>query len=368
MSVPFVDLRRDAEVYREDYRACFERVLNSGVFSLGPEVEGFEKAFAEYVGTSHAIACANGTMALYASFLALGIGTGDEVIVPANTFIATAEAIVMTGARPIFCDIDPSGYHFDLKQLVQLVTSRTKAICAVHLYGHPIPNLKGLLTWAKERNLFVVEDVSQAHGATLDGKRLGSWGDVAAFSCYPTKNLGALGEGGVITTQDANLAARIRAIRTHGITKEKYHHTVFGSNLKMEALQGAFLQSKLVRLDKEIERRRSIATRYREAFASLPWLTLPPEDVQDQCSVYHLFVVRVKEREKFIMHLGKAGISTSIHYPIPLPEQPSMQSYAPAACPVASAYAREIVSLPLFPLMSDEEIAQAITAVQSFTL
>jgi dTDP-4-amino-4,6-dideoxygalactose transaminase len=287
MGVPLIDTKRDAQRYRDEYLAEAGRIIDSGSFSLGPEVEAFEKEFAAYLGVKHVIGVNGGTEALYASFLALGIGPGDEVILPTNSFIATAEAVMMAGAKPVFCDIDQATHLLDLGTCQRLVNDKTRAIVPVHLYGLAC-DMDAVQVFAEKHKLAVVEDACQAHGAYWKDKRVGSYGVTGCFSFYPTKNLGAIGEGGAISTNDDAMAEKLRAIRLHGIMKEKYRHDIFGTNLKMEALQAAFLRKRLSRLDAANQRRRDIAKMYREGFAGLP--VSFPGDFGDR-HVYHWFIL-----------------------------------------------------------------------------
>lgn len=364
MAVPFIDLKRDVALHRDAYLAIAARVIDSGTFSLGPEVEAFEKAFAQHIGVAHAVGVSGGTLALYGALLALDIGPGDEVIVPANTFIATAEAVVMAGATPRFADVDPRTHLIDLATCDALVNEKTKAIIPVHLYGRVV-DMSPLLAWATAKSLKVIEDGAQAHAAVQDGKRAGSFGDMACFSFYPTKNLGALGEGGAIATDDASLAERLRAIRLHGIMKEKYRHDVFGTNLKMEALQAGFLADKLTRLDEMNARRRDIASRYRTGLAGLAIEV--PEDAGD-AHVYHLFVVMTDRRDALAAFLKEKGIGTGIHYPLPIHLQPSFARFGGKLgdCPVAERNANRILSLPMYPDLTDAEVDEVIANIHAF--
>ena len=363
--IPVVDLKREVAAHRESYLALTARVLDSGVFSLGPEVEALEREFAAYCGTKHAIGVSSGTMALYGACLALNLEPGDEVLMPANTFVASAEAVVMAGLTPAFCDIERDTMLVDFASLEKCITSRTKAIMAVHLYGRAV-NMERLEAIARAHQLLVIEDCSQAHGAFFQGKRVGSFGAVGCFSCYPTKNLGAIGEGGLITTNDDELAKRLKAIRLHGILEVKYRHDIFGSNLKMEALQGAFLRDRLSRLDEANARRQAIADRYAKGFDGLPlhYSYLPEHGGH----VYHLFVVITSQREALKTHLAERGIGTGIHYPIPVHLQPSFARFGGVVgqYPVAEALAEEILSLPMFPELTHEEVDQVIVAVRDF--
>ncbi len=363
MAVPFIDITREIKLDLSSYEEAAHRVICSGTFLLGPEVAQFEEDFAKTLHVKHVIAVSNGTLALYASLLALDIGHGDEVIVPTNSFIATAEAVVMTGARPVFCDVDPTTYHVSLAQAERLCTPKTKAIIPVHLYGR-IMEMGPLQEIATRKNLRIIEDACQAHGASMDGKYAGTIGDVGCFSFYPTKNLGALGEGGAVVTNSDELAERLRGVRVHGSLREKYRHDFFGSNLRMEALQGAFLSIKLKRLQAGNERRQEIADRYRDGLQGLP-LVLPPALPKDQ-HVYHLFVIQVSDRGALQTRLEAKGIHTAIHYPIPIHLQPAMAAYSEGvgSCPEAEKLSEVILSLPLFSMMMDEEISQVIQAVR----
>lgn len=364
MAVPFIDLKRDVAAHRETYLAIAARVIDSGTFSLGPEVEAFEKAFAAHIGVGHAVGVSGGTLALYAALLALEIGPGDEVIVPANTFIATAEAVVMAGATPRFADVDPTTHLIDLAICEALLNAKTKAIIPVHLYGQLVA-MAPLLEWAKANNLKVIEDGAQAHAAIQDGKRSGSFGDMACFSFYPTKNLGAIGEGGAVATDDVALAERLRAIRLHGIMKEKYRHDIFGSNLKMEALQAGFLADKLTRLDAMNARRREIAAKYRAGLSGLA-LEVPADTGESH--VYHLFILMSDRRDELAAFLKEKGIGTGIHYPIPIHLQPSFARFGgkEGDCSVAERNAKRILSLPMFPDLSDAEVDEVIAGIRAF--
>lgn len=364
MAVPLVDTRRDAEAHREEYLAAAARVIDSGVFSLGPEVEAFERAFAAYLDVKHVVGVNGGTEALYGAFLALGIGPGDEVVLPANSFIATAEAVMMAGATPLFCDIDPATHHLDLGACRRLVTARTKAIVPVHLYGLAC-DMRAVTAFAAEHGLRVVEDACQAHGARWNGRRVGSFGAAGCFSFYPTKNLGAIGEGGAICTDDDELAERLRAVRLHGIRREKYRHDIFGTNLKMEALQGAFLQLRLARLDAANARRQEIAARYRAGFAGLP-VSFPGDFGVRH--VYHWFVLDVDDRDALMAHLGRQNVGCAVHYPIPIHLQPAMARWGGKVgdYPGAEGAASRVMSLPIFPELSDDEVDEVICAVRDF--
>ena len=293
----------------------------------------------------------------------MNIGLGDEVIVPTNSFIATAEAVIMAGARPVFCDVDSVTHHLSLTHAESLCTKNTKAIIPVHLYGRMV-EMEPLQEFAARKSLRVVEDACQAHGASIQGKYAGTIGDAGCFSFYPTKNLGALGEGGAIVTNSDELAERIHGIRAHGAVHDKYRHEFFGSNLRMEALQGAFLSIKLKRLQAGNQRRQEITEKYRQGLQGLPIILLPALP-QDQ-HVYHLFVISVSDRTALQAGLEARGIHTAVHYPIPIHLQPAMQSYSTGAgsCPEAEMLAERILSLRMFPTMTDDEVDEVIQAVQ----
>lgn len=306
----------------------------------------------------------DGTDALFATFVALGIGAGDEVVLPANSFIATAEAVRLAGATPIFVDCDPATHLIDLASAERAVTPRTKAIAVIHLYGY-MADMDTINALALSKNIAVVEDAAQAHGARDSrGRCAGSVSNAGCFSFYPTKNLGAVGEAGAVATNDDDIAAVVRAARVHGSRGARYQHDVFGANLKMDALQGAVLRDRLTRLDAAVARRRVIASRYNDAFASLP-LELPVETGERHA--FHLYVVATDKRDALKAHLESRGIGTGIHYPIAIPDQPAFASFGCAgSCTQATRQALRILSLPLFPEMRDEEINEVIEGVKSF--
>lgn len=364
MSVPFVDTTREILEDLPAYETAVRRVLQSGIFVLGPEITAFEESFAALLQVKHVVTVSNGTLALYVALLALEIGSGDEVLVPTNSFIATAEAVVMTGARPVFCDVDPKTHHLSLTHARELCTDATKAIIPVHLYGRMV-DMEPVEAFAKERGIRVIEDACQAHGAHIAGRYAGTIGDLGCFSFYPTKNLGALGEGGAVVTNNDELAEKVRSIRAHGTYKDKYRHERFGINARMEALQGAFLSLKLKNLASGNVRRQAIADRYRTALKDLP-IGLPDIALPDQ-HVYHLFVVTVEHRESVQSHLETLGVHSAIHYPVPIHLQPSMPSYSKGvgSCPEAERLAGKILSLPLFSTMTDLEVDEVVAAVRS---
>jgi len=357
-AIPFLDLRPndDAAV-----RAAIDRVLARGWFVLGPEVEAFETEFAAASGARFAVGTGNGTDALTLLLRAADVGPGDDVIVPALTAAFTALAVMAAGARPVFADVEPERLTIDPRSCAALITPRTRAIVPVHLYGQPA-DLPALFDIAHRHNLAVIEDCCQAHLATCHDVAVGTQGFGAAFSFYPTKNLGALGDGGAVVTGDAALAERLRRLRQYGWTTRYAVGMPGGRNSRLDELQAAVLRVRLPRLAAQTARRRELASRYR---AHLPsWLRTVPE--ADPGHVYHLFPVRAAERDALQQHLRGAGVETLIHYPAPLTEQRAFASLAPADCPVAARAAREVLSLPLHPLLSDADVARIADAADAF--
>lgn len=353
--IPFLDLQAHHAPIRAELLAAFEAVLDSGAFASGPFVQRFEKDFAAYCGVKHCVAVGNGTDALWLALLALGVGPGDEVITVPLTFMATAEAITYTGARPVFVDIEPDTYTMDPRQLERAITPRTRAILPVHLYGQ-MADMEPILAIASRHGIPVVEDACQAHGATYRGRRAGAWGRLGCFSFYPGKNLGALGEGGAVVTDDETLARKVAMYRDHGQAR-KYHHEVVGWNARMDGIQGAALQIKLRRLDAANEARRRLAAVYRERLAEVPGLILPRE-APDRRHVYHLFVVRVPHRDAVLTELSERGIQCGIHYPIPVHLQAAYASLGlPAGTfPVTEMCAAEVLSLPMYPELTVTQV------------
>jgi dTDP-4-amino-4,6-dideoxygalactose transaminase len=354
MQVPLLDLKSEYAALREEILPALDRVCANATFVQGEEVEAFEREFAAYCGVKHCIAVSNGTAALHLGLLALGVQPGDEVITSTNTFLATAEAITYCGARPIFVDIDPATSNLDPREVAQAISRCTRAILPVHLYGRPA-DMDAIRAIASARNIRVLEDAAQAHGARYRGRRAGGLAEAAAFSFYPSKNLGAYGEGGALTTDSDAIADFARAARSHGQTA-RYEHAFVGYNYRMQGMQGAVLRIKLKYLDEWTKRKQEIAREYRRAFASAR-LEMPQDDPRDEC-VYHQFVIYVKNRSAVAARLAERGIETAIHYPRPLHRQTAYASlgYPPGSFPIAERACEHVLSLPIFPTMTDEQV------------
>ena len=364
MKVKFVDLSAQHKTLEHEIKEVFNRVLANCSFVLGPEVEKFEKAFAAYCGAAHCVAVTNGTAALQLALQGLGVGHGGEVITVAHTFIATAEAINATGARPVFVDIDPVSYTMDPAMLEKAITSRTKAIIPVHLYGQPA-DMDAINAIAAKHNLLVIEDSCQAHGARYKGRRTGSLGNAACFSFYPSKNLGACGEGGAVTTNDPELAKKVRMLRDHGSVR-KYEHDFPAYNLRLEGIQGGVLAVKLLHLDGWNDNRRALAKRYDELFASSK-ITAPRQMSYSE-HVYHLYVIVVEDREALRQALSERGIESGLHYPVPLHLQRAYADlgYKKGDFPVSEHVASNHISLPMYaelPIEHAEYVAKSVREI-----
>ena len=366
MPVPFVDLKAQYRTIKAEVDEAIRAVVEEAAFVLGPAVERFEREFAQYLGVDSVVGTSNGTTALQLSLLALGIGEGDEVIVPAHTFIATAEAVSHVGAKPVLVDVCEDTGNLDPAVLPAAATTRTKAIIPVHLYGQPA-DLDPIIEFAESRGIMVLEDACQAHGAAYRGVRVGSFGAASCFSFYPGKNLGAYGEAGAVATNDPDLAARVRRLRDHGQSR-RYHHAEVGYNARMEGIQGAVLGVKLRHLDAWNRARVSHAAYYSAALsdgdAEVP-VTAPGRD-----HVFHLYVVRSPKRDELRDHLTGLGVQTGLHYPVPLHLQPAYEplNYRPGEFPNAERWAREGLSLPIFPEMRRDQLDEVILGVKSFRL
>ncbi len=364
MKVPFFDLTAQYRELRAEILAAVDGVFAAAAFSGGPFVEAFEEEFAAHAGARHAVGLNSGTSALHLTLVALGVGAGDEVIVPAQTFIATAWAPAYVGAKPVFVDCDPDTWNIAPAAVGRAVTRRTRAIIGVHLYGQPF-DLDAVGAIAAERGLPLVEDAAQAHGARHRDRPVGTIGAAGCFSFYPSKNLGAYGEGGALITEDAALAARVRALRNHASTA-RYHHDELGYNYRMDGVQAAVLRIKLGHLDRWNARRRAVAERYRAGLRH-PRVRLRREPEWAR-SVHHLFVVSVEDPARFRAHLQRAGVETALHYPIPCHLQKAFASLGQGKghCPVAETHSGRAVSLPLFPEMSDEQVEHVIASVNAY--
>jgi dTDP-4-amino-4,6-dideoxygalactose transaminase len=364
MSVPFMDLNRQYLNIRDQVLSAVDRVFQSTQFVLGKEVAAFEDEFAAYCGVRHGVGVNSGTSALHLALLAGGIGPGDEVITVPLTFVATAAAIVYTGARPVFVDVDPTTYTMDPDRIEAAITPHTKAILPVHLYGRPA-DMDSICGIARRYNLLVIEDAAQAHGAEYKGRRCGSIGDLGCFSFYPGKNLGAYGEGGIVTTDNPEFARTIRILRDWGAEK-KYYHVRKGFNYRMEGVQGAILRVKLPYLEAWTEARRKHALAYKKALEE-PGICLPVES-PDSRHVYHVYAVLTSRREEFMEALAVRGVQTGIHYPRPVHLLPAYSDlkYQPGDFPSAERVASQEVSLPMFPEMTQAQINQVSEAVLEF--
>jgi dTDP-4-amino-4,6-dideoxygalactose transaminase len=359
--VPFVDLAAVHEPVLAELRDAFERVVATSAFIGGQEVERFEHSLAEAVGVRHAVGVGSGTAALHLALVAGGVGAGDEVLVPANTFVATVEAVVASGARPVLVDVDRATALLDLDAAEAAITSRTAAVIPVHLYGQPV-DAGALRDLASRHSLFVLEDAAQAIGATWDGQPAGSLGSAAAFSFYPGKNLGALGDAGAVTTDDDELARRVRLLRSHG-EETRHHHVVSGLCERLDGLQAAFLDVKLRHLADAQATRDAAAAHYREILTGREDIVLfstPPEARH----VHHLFVVRVPDRDRVLADLREAGIEAAVHYPRPIHAQPAFADLGTSGqFPVAEALTASVLSLPLYAGISTGDLDRCATAL-----
>jgi len=364
VAVPFVDLAAQYRDLAHEMRPALDDVLGSTHFILGETVSRFEQEFAAWLGAKHAVGVGTGLDALRLALLGSGIGTGDEVIIPANTFIATAFAVSAVGARPVPVDCLEETHQIDPARIPAAITSRTKAIIPVHLYGHPA-DMDRIGPIARSHGLAVIEDAAQAHGARLHGRACGTFGQAGCFSFYPAKNLGAYGDGGCVVTDDAALAERLRRLRNYG-QQAKNEHVLVGGNSRLDSMQAAVLRVKLRHLDAWNARRAAHAARYA---ALLPGdgLVLPTTQ-PGATHVFHLFVLRTRAREALRAHLEQAGIETGVHYPVPPHLQPAYAGlgYGPGSFPVAERLAREVMSLPMFPELTEDQLQRVASAIRSF--
>lgn len=356
MTIPFLDLKAQYKSIKGEIKKAVEQIFENCAFVGGKEVEAFEKNFADYCNVPYCVGVGNGTDALWLTLMAMGIGPGDEVIVPANTFIATAEAITAVGALPVFVDHDKDTYTINTGEISSKITKKTKAIIAVHLYGQPA-DMDPILEIAAQHGIKVIEDAAQAHGAEYKGRRIGSIGDAACFSFYPGKNLGAYGDGGAVVTNNQELADQLRLLSQHG-SKVKYIHEIAGYNSRLDGIQAAILNVKMNYIEQWTEARRKNASLYRDLLKDTPIiLPLEKEDVRH---VYHLFVVRVKDRETVQQQLLDRGIQTGIHYPTPihLTEAYKDLGISEGTFPISEEHAKELLSLPMYAELTKKQIKQ----------
>ncbi len=366
MNIPLVDLKKQHDSLHQEIEASLKLVMTSASFIKGPTLEQFEENFAKFIGIKHCIGVASGTDALHLSLLALGVGKGDEIILPANTFIATAYAVLYTGAKPILVDIDPNSYNLDPHLLRGKITQNTKAIIPVHLYGQ-IADMDRIKSIADKHNLYVIEDACQAHGAKYKGKNAGTFGDLAAFSFYPGKNLGAYGDGGAVTTNSTKLAKTLKKLREYGGIS-KYRYDTIGLNSRLDAIQAAILQIKLKYLEQWNNNRVKLANYYNKRFnREIPFIKVPYVN-SFSTSVYHLYVIRTPKRNQLAEYLSSQGIQTGIHYPIPLHLQKSLQhlGYKKGDFPVTESLGREILSLPIYPELTLNQQNYIIDSIKEF--
>ncbi len=366
LTVPFLDLKKQFIQIKKEVFAAMEQVCEDTAFSGGKYVEQFENEFAIYCGTSYAIALNNGTSALHLAMLALDIGAGDEVIVPANTFIATAWGVSYTGATPVFVDCNPNTWQIDAAQVESKITSKTKAIIGVHLYGQPF-DIDVIKTIADKHNLFLVEDAAQAHGAHYKQKQVGGFGEMCCFSFYPGKNLGTYGEGGAITTNNENYKKRLLSLRNHG-SAVRYYHNEIGYNMRMGGLEAAVLSVKLNYLDSWNLARKKIAAKYRAGIANSSIIVQSQPDFAD--SVYHLFVITTANRNSLIKHLNQHNIFPGLHYPVPCHLQKAYLHlhYKVGNFPNSEYLSEHCLSLPMYAELNDSEIEHVITSVNSYSI
>jgi dTDP-3-amino-3,4,6-trideoxy-alpha-D-glucose transaminase len=364
-NIPLVRLDNADPAVMEELLETVRRIAEKGAFTLGPEVEAFEEEYADYCGADHAIGVSSGTEALALVLRALDVGRGDEVIVPANSFIATAEAVSLVGATPCFVDVCPRTALITAEGVAAAIGPLTRAVIPVHLYGRTL-DLDPILALAGDRGVAVIEDACQAHGALHHGQRAGSLGDAGCFSFYPAKNLGAWGDGGAVVTSDERLADRIRLLRSHG-ERSRYHHEVIGTTARLDALQAAILRVKLRRLDEWNERRRRVGSALVRALDGGP-VCPPPPAPEGSDHVFHQFVVQSDNRDALRKHLASCGVASAIHYPIPLHRTPAYASasHELPSLPVADALATRICSLPINPNLSEGEIGRIVGAVSRF--
>lgn len=366
MQVPFVDLKAQYKSIKDEVDEAMQQVVDSCTFILGPAVTRFEQNFASYLNAKHAIGVDSGTQAIELALRAIGLQAGDEVILPANTFIASALPVSRLGAVPVFVDIDPNTYNIDVSQIEKVITPKTKVILPVHLYGQPVTNMEKIIEIADAHHLVVVEDTCQSHGARYKGKRAGTFGKVSAFSFYPGKNLGAYGDGGMVVTDDDEVAHQVKQLRNYG-QSVKYHHDQIGFNHRLDSIQAAVLDVKLKYLDGWNAARRQHAVEYMETLAGIDEVVLPyvPDEVEP---IWHIFSLRVQQREALMKYLDDNGISTGIHYPIPIHLQPAYANlnYKEGDFPITEQIAKEQLSLPMYAELTPEMVIYVSDKIKEF--
>ncbi len=369
MKIPFLDLKAQYQTIKNEVNPAIQEVIENTSFVLGKSVSSFEKNFAEAHDVKFCSGVSSGTAGNHLALWSLDLKAGDEVIIPVNTFIATAWGATLCGAKPVFVDCEPDSYNLDPEKVERVITPNTKAIVAVHLYGQPA-DMERLKEIADKHNIYLVEDCAQAHLAEYKGKRVGGFGSVSSFSFYPGKNLGAYGEGGAVVTNDSGVAEKVKMRRDHGAV-EKYHHVCFGHNYRMDGIQGAVLDVKLKHLEKWTNERRRVAAKYNELLSDVEQIKLPKE-MDYAKHVYHLFVIQVEDgkqgREKLQNYLTENDIASGLHYPVPLHLQECFSDlgYAKGDFPVAEKLADSILSLPIYPELTNEQISTVAEAIKNF--
>ncbi|MBA4495986.1 DegT/DnrJ/EryC1/StrS family aminotransferase [Paenactinomyces guangxiensis] len=362
--IPLIDLQAQYKTIREEVRKAVDNVLDGGKYILGPEVKALEEEIAAYCGVKYAIGVANGTDALLLALDAAGIGAGDEVITTPFTFFATAEVVSQLGAIPVFVDIDPKTYNIDVDQIKEKINSKTKAIIPVHIFGQPA-NMDEIMAIANEHNLFVLEDAAQALGSEYKGRKVGSLGHAATFSFFPTKNLGGYGDGGMVVTNDEELAKKIRILRVHG-SNPKYYHSMIGYNSRLDELQAAILRVKLRYLDEWNQGRREKAALYNEWLKEAPVVT--PFAAEDRKHIYHLYIIQTDDREELMKHLKEKGIATGVYYPVPLHQQEVYKhlEYGEGSLPNSEFMSKRTFALPLFAELEDVKVRMITETIKNY--
>jgi dTDP-4-amino-4,6-dideoxygalactose transaminase len=361
--VPLLDLKREYQEIKKEINEAVFRILKRGWFILGEELEKFEEEFAQYLGVKHVVGVGSGTDALHLALLATGIGLGDEVITPSHTFIATVLAIYWVGAKPVLVDIDSQTYNLDPQEIEKKITSKTKAILPVHLYGYPC-EMDKIQKIAKKHRLMIIEDACQAHGSIYKGRKLGTFGEANCFSFYPSKNLGAYGDGGAVATNNEEIYRKILLLRNYG-QKEKYVFQTKGFNSRLDEIQAAVLRVKIKHLKDWNKKRRQLAEVYRRELIGLP-LILPPKDTKNGQSNYYVFVIRTEKRDELLKYLAENGVTTLIHYPVPIHCQESCSELSNEKLPITEMVAKQVISLPIFPQMTSKEVKYVGKKIKEF--